>query len=179
MIVAYTLTLSADLFIMVSLSTNLAQNAPFSAVVCGVQGSGKSHTISVLLESMLVPKCTRIGRLDKPLAGLVLHFGEGGASAQPCEAAWIGASQDLSLQLPSVKVFVAQSSLKTMTKVYSALGPSVEVEPLLFTEHELDAEAFLAMMSVGSSDGAPLYIQRVLVSLVFFTMRQESIMYAS
>ncbi|GBE79348.1 hypothetical protein SCP_0205460 [Sparassis crispa] len=81
-------------------------NAPLSAIVCGVQGSGKSHTVSVLLENMLIPRHAPIGNGEKALSGLVLHFGEAGA--------------------------------------------------------ELDAEAFLSMMAVGSSDSAPLYVQTIL-----------------
>jgi hypothetical protein len=64
-------------------------NAPFSALVCGVQvrpqcvcafylhpdrkhsqGSGKSHTTSVLLESVLIQD-DRLGRLPKPLSAIV------------------------------------------------------------------------------------------------------------
>jgi len=63
-------------------------NAPFSALVCGVQvsrhfpslafaayislrqGSGKSHSTSVLLESCLMSD-DRIGTLPEPLSGLV------------------------------------------------------------------------------------------------------------
>lgn len=50
-----------------------------------------------------------------------------------------------------------------MRQVYLPLGNNVEVEPLRFTEEELDAQALLSMMSVGSSASAPLYIQTVLV----------------
>ncbi|KAG1715954.1 hypothetical protein ID866_1243 [Astraeus odoratus] len=137
-------------------------NAPFSAVVCGVQGSGKSHTVSVLLESMFIPQLPSIGALQKPLSGLVLHFGEGGPSARPCEAAWIAASDDPAVKTPQVKVYVSRSSLNTMTSVYSPLGKKVSVEPLLFDKNELDAQAFLSMMAIGSSESAPLYIQGVL-----------------
>ncbi|PIL36894.1 hypothetical protein GSI_00584 [Ganoderma sinense ZZ0214-1] len=63
-------------------------NAPFSALVCGVQGSGKSHTVSVMLENMLYEALPSIGSCKKALSGLVLHFSEGGSGAQPCEAAW-------------------------------------------------------------------------------------------
>lgn len=50
-----------------------------------------------------------------------------------------------------------------MTAVYAPLGNKVTVEPLLFDKNELDAQAFLSMMAVGSSESAPLYIQGVLV----------------
>ncbi|KIJ70249.1 hypothetical protein HYDPIDRAFT_172121 [Hydnomerulius pinastri MD-312] len=137
-------------------------NAPFSAVVCGVQGSGKSHTVSILLESMFIPNLRPIGSLQKPLSGLVLHFGEGGPSARPSEAAWVGTTDIPGVQTPKVKVYVSRSSLNTMTAVYAPLGGKVTVEPLLFQKNELDAQAFLSMMAVGSSESAPLYIQGVL-----------------
>lgn len=44
-------------------------NTPFSTVICGVQGSGKSHTASVLLEGCLISN-QAIGTLPEPLAGL-------------------------------------------------------------------------------------------------------------
>ncbi|KAH7916101.1 hypothetical protein BJ138DRAFT_685652 [Hygrophoropsis aurantiaca] len=137
-------------------------NAPLSAIVCGVQGSGKSHTVSILLENMFIPNLRTIGVLEKPLSGLVLHFGEGGPSARPCEAAWVGVSNMEGLETPKVRVYVSRSALNTMKKVYAPLGDSVTVEPLFFSEEELDAEAFLSMMAVGSSDSAPLYIQGIL-----------------
>ncbi|KAG1874594.1 hypothetical protein DFJ58DRAFT_757835 [Suillus subalutaceus] len=131
-------------------------NAPFSAVVCGVQGSGKSHTVSLLLESMFIPNMRSTGTLQKPLSGLVLHFGEGG------EAAWISSSHFPGVQTPSVKVYVSRSSLNTMRAVYAPLGDGITVEPLFFSQDELDAQAFLSMMAVGSSESAPLYIQGIL-----------------
>ncbi|KAA1119465.1 hypothetical protein PGT21_026435 [Puccinia graminis f. sp. tritici] len=44
-------------------------NTPFSTLICGVQGSGKSHSASVILEGCLIVD-KRIGTLPKPLAGL-------------------------------------------------------------------------------------------------------------
>ncbi|KAI1789043.1 hypothetical protein LXA43DRAFT_602122 [Ganoderma leucocontextum] len=138
-------------------------NAPFSAIVCGVQGSGKSHTVSVLLENMLVSGCDAIGVSHKALSGLVLHFGEGGSTSLPCEAAFIGHGGDIDgVCPPKIKVFVSRSSLARMRRVYSTLGNTVAVEPLQFSENELDAEAILSMMGVGMSDSAPLYMHRVL-----------------
>ncbi|KAH7907128.1 hypothetical protein BJ138DRAFT_1160878 [Hygrophoropsis aurantiaca] len=137
-------------------------NAPFSAVVCGVQGSGKSHTVSVLLENMLITNHAAIGCVEKPLAGLVLHFGEGGPNSRPNEAAWVGISAEAGVEGPPVRVFVSKSSLKTMKAVYAPLGARVTVEPLLFSEEELDAQAFLSMMAISSSESAPLYVQIVL-----------------
>lgn len=53
-----------------------------------------------------------------------------------------------------------------MRTVYAPLGDRVQVEPLLFKKSELDAQAFLSMMAVGSSENAPLYVQIVLVGLL-------------
>src|ERR1700722_14695111 len=113
---------------------------------------------------MLIPDCSRIGSLEKPLCGLVLHFGEGGVSARPNEASWVGRPSVPDIQTPPVQVFVSRSSLNTMRSVYARLGGGVTEEPLLFDEAELDASAFLSMMAVGASESAPLYIQILLVS---------------
>ncbi|KAI0068910.1 hypothetical protein BV25DRAFT_1817835 [Artomyces pyxidatus] len=137
-------------------------NAPLSAVVCGVQGSGKSHTVSVIMESMFISTCTAIGKLEKPLAGLVLHFGETGSSSSPCEAAYLGQSHVPGVNPPPVIVYVSPGSLKRLRKLYAPLGSNVQVRPLYFAESELDASAFLSMMAVSSSENAPLYIQSVL-----------------
>ncbi|KAI9066396.1 hypothetical protein FKP32DRAFT_1645965 [Trametes sanguinea] len=137
-------------------------SAPFSALICGVQGSGKSHTVSVLLESMLVPGYAAIGVCKKPLAGLVLHFSEGGQGALPCEAAWLACPKLDGVSSPTVRVYVSKSSLNTLKKVYAKLGNHVQVRPLAFSHSELDAQAILSMMAVGSSESAPLYMQSIL-----------------
>ncbi|KAI0265149.1 hypothetical protein BC834DRAFT_196378 [Gloeopeniophorella convolvens] len=136
-------------------------NAPFSAVVCGVQGSGKSHTVSVLLESMFIPQFAPLGSLKKPLSGLVLHYGETGASARPCEAAFLGLARP-DVTPPPVRVYVAPSSFKRMQVLYKPLGKNVQVRPLYFSESELDVAAFLSMMAVSTSESVPLYIHTVM-----------------
>ncbi|OJA13273.1 hypothetical protein AZE42_05023 [Rhizopogon vesiculosus] len=110
---------------------------------------------------MLIPKLQEIGSLEQPLAGLVLHFGEG---SRPSEAAWVGVptGRGEGVRSPKVQVFVSKSSLNTMKAIRAPLGKEVEVAPLLFNEAELDAQAFFSMMAIGSSDSAPLYIQIVL-----------------
>jgi hypothetical protein len=114
---------------------------------------------------MLVSKCSHIGTLEKPLCGLVLHFGEGGPSSRPCEASWVGVPSFRGVDTPPVRVYVSRSSLNTMRAVYAPLGRRVIVEPLFFNEAELDAEAFLSMMAVDSSESAPLYVQLILVRI--------------
>ncbi|PCH41312.1 hypothetical protein WOLCODRAFT_151354 [Wolfiporia cocos MD-104 SS10] len=138
-------------------------NAPFSALVCGVQGSGKSHTVSVMLENMLIPNHSPIGSNNHTLSGLVLHFGEGGPYSQPCEAAWLGIRKDQKIKLPRIQIYVSNSSLNTMKAVYNKqVATHISVAPLLFSEAELDAQAFLSMMAIGATDHVPLYMQTVL-----------------
>lgn len=123
-----------------------------------------------MLENMLIPGHYPIGQLSTPLSALVLHFGEGGSLAQPSEAAWISVSKAVSLRVPKIKVYVSKSALKTMTAVYTRLGPNVKVEPLLFSQSELDAQAFLSMMAVGSSGtSAPLYMNSFMVRTLYLT----------
>jgi hypothetical protein len=117
---------------------------------------------------MFVTGCGALGRLVKPLSGLVLHVGETGASSAPCEAAYVSVSVIDNAQPPPVRVYVAPSSLKRMKRVYGHLGNNLEVKPLLFSESELDAAAFLSLMAVNSSDSAPLYMQTVLVRKSIF-----------
>ncbi|KAF8974343.1 hypothetical protein BDZ97DRAFT_1647459 [Flammula alnicola] len=140
----------------------LNTNAPFSAIVCGVQGSGKSHTVSTILENMLISGFSPIGSLAKALCGLVLHYGEGGANSLPSEAAWLSASLSSHVIGPPVRVYVSRASLQTMRTVYERFGDKVTVEPLYFQNSELDAAAILSMMAVGSSESAPLYMQIIL-----------------
>ncbi|KAF9779993.1 hypothetical protein BJ322DRAFT_1023896 [Thelephora terrestris] len=145
----------------------LNTNAPFSAVVCGVQGSGKSHSVSVMLESMMIPGFDAIGCQKKALSGLVLHFGEAGTVTQPCEAAYLGLSRLEGFKTPKIRVYVTPTSLSKMTAVYKRLGPSVEVSSLLLTQSELDAKSFLSLMAVGttSTDRTPLYMKIILMIL--------------
>ena len=112
---------------------------------------------------MFIANYAAIGSLQKPLCGLVLHLGEGGPHSRPSEAAWLSVSSHMGIQPPAVKVYVSPSSLRTMRTVYGAIDSSIIVEPLLLDEEELDAHAFLGMMSVSTSEVPPLYVQTILV----------------
>ncbi|EIN11566.1 hypothetical protein PUNSTDRAFT_131729 [Punctularia strigosozonata HHB-11173 SS5] len=143
-------------------------NSPFSAVICGVQGSGKSHSTSVLLESCLI-KDDRVGTLGAPLSGLLFHFDTaagGGDGVQPCEAAYLASLDPLRGENaipPAVTVLVLPSSLKSMRKVYKGL--SVDVRPLHFAERDISAERLLCMMKVDGDSQMPLYMSKVMAHL--------------
>lgn len=73
--------------------------APSSVFICGSQGSGKSHTLSCLLENFLIP--SQANRLPEPLTGIVFHFDPflSEDRGNPCEAAYLSSH-------PQVKVRV-------------------------------------------------------------------------
>lgn len=126
----------------------------------------------------MIPNDTRLGVLPTPLSGLVLHFGESGAGAQPCEAAYQCVSKDPKVTPPKVVVYVSPSQLKTMSTLYgNAFGNRIKVLPLKIEHDELDSQSILSMMSVSSNGEPPLYVQIILVSpapliiLIYLTER--------
>ena len=141
-------------------------------------GSGKSHTVSTMLENMLISGFSAIGSLTRPLAGLVLHYGTGGINSLPNETAWLSSSISSFVNGPPVCVYVSKACLQTMRTIYEPLGDKVTIEPLLFQNHELDAAAILSMMAVGSAESAPLYMQIILVCHSYITRARFS-MFAS
>ena len=120
---------------------------------------------------MLIPGSVTTGQLRKPLSSLVFHLGETGDNSKPCEAAFLSTALSDGLQVPPVVVYVSPGSLKRMTRLYKAVNSDIRVEPLRFSESELDAAAFLSMMAVGPSDSVPLYMQTILVSWPPFLCR--------
>jgi hypothetical protein len=133
-------------------------DSPFTAVVCGVQGSGKSYTVSTFLENMLIPDARIVGP-KTPITALVCHRNAfaGVDIAQPCEAAYIGVKSDPAVSPPPVVVFVAPGSLNTMKKVYEPLGPNVTVLPFYLTQDELDSKTMFSIMKVDGERGR-LYV---------------------
>ncbi|EUC41624.1 hypothetical protein COCMIDRAFT_40206 [Bipolaris oryzae ATCC 44560] len=69
----------------------LNTDSPWSAFLCGSQGSGKSHTLSCMLENCLLTDkaiLPRVGLNPHPLAGLVFHYDRCQGSGV-CEAAYL------------------------------------------------------------------------------------------
>ncbi|KAF2662936.1 hypothetical protein K491DRAFT_584523 [Lophiostoma macrostomum CBS 122681] len=69
----------------------LNTDTPWSAFLCGSQGSGKSHTLSCMLENCLLTDkqlVRKIGVNPNPLAGLVFHYDSCQGSGV-CEAAYL------------------------------------------------------------------------------------------
>ena len=139
-------------------------NAPWSAFICGSQGSGKSHSLSCMLENCML-KNPLLGELPKPLTALIFHYDSftSSASGQACEAAYL-CSYGL-----EVTVLVAPTNLPFMTELYRNLPglPSdksrLKVEPLILDQKYLNVGRLLTLMSADKSEGPrPLYMQSVL-----------------
>lgn len=89
---------------------------PSSIFICGSQGSGKSHTLSCLLENCLADSDAAI--LPRPLSALLFHYDtfisdDGGS---PCEAAYLA-----SLSGVQVRVVCAPTNIRT-----------IQVSPVLY-----------------------------------------------
>ena len=83
--------------------------APSSIFICGSQGSGKSHTLSCLLENCLSP--SGANKLPKPLSGIVFHYDTfiSDQAGSPCEAAFLASNPDI-----KVRVLCSPTNIRTM-----------------------------------------------------------------
>ncbi|KUJ12771.1 uncharacterized protein LY89DRAFT_592320, partial [Mollisia scopiformis] len=130
-------------------------SAPSSAFICGSQGSGKSHTLSCLLENCLMK--SHISKLDNPLAGLVFHYDSftSDLKGAPCEAAYLSSNPNI-----KVRVFCSPTNLQTIKRTY--LGMNVQIEPLRINQSDLNTKRMLDLMAVSSDDGPmPLYLHAI------------------
>ncbi|MBW0526223.1 hypothetical protein O181_065938 [Austropuccinia psidii MF-1] len=143
-------------------------NTPFSAIICGVQGSGKSHSASVLLEGCLIND-KRIGNLPKPLIGLCLHYDPGQANL-PCEAAYLAIkTNNPQITNPSppkvpVTVLVSPHYIGKMKSVYSKIN-QVKILPFYISQSSLNASRILSLMGFTEGLVMPLYLQRAMTIL--------------
>ena len=155
-------------------------NVPVSVFICGLQGSGKSHTLSCLLGAINPPSPTCyaddmlencliqtpiLGPLRKPLSALVFHFSQytSHVSFRPCEAAFLACP---SRQLPShpcvatVNILVAPSNYHNLQASYAQI-PGVNVQPFRLRPRDLNVSTMLTLMAVDQSQSAPLYIGQI------------------
>lgn len=82
---------------------------PSSTFICGSQGSGKSHTLSCILENCLIKSGAT--ELPRPLTGLVFHYDTfvSDVRGAPCEAAYL--SSDMGVK---VRVLCSPTNLHTI-----------------------------------------------------------------
>jgi hypothetical protein len=143
----------------------LNTNVPFSAFICGVQGSGKSHTTACILENVLIPS-NQLGCLERPLSALVFSYGEfagDGSGFNISEAAFLATPHPRFPSHPSVKrvnVFVSPSNYTRISHLYLRV-PNVTVIRFKLKPHNLDIDIMLTLMNVSESEGQPLYMAAV------------------
>ena len=84
-------------------------SAPSSFFICGSQGSGKSHTLSCLLENALGPGPATT--LPRPLTGIVFHYDTfvSDTGGSPCEAAWLASNKGI-----KVRVLCPPTNVRTL-----------------------------------------------------------------
>ncbi|VUC26181.1 unnamed protein product [Clonostachys rosea] len=128
--------------------------APSSTFICGSQGSGKSHTLSVLLENSLARSVANV--LPRPLTGLLFHKDSfvSETSGAPCEAAYLSSNPDI-----SVRVLCAPSNIVNIRRIYGQL-PNVTVEELRINQSDLNTSRMLGLMAFHArgDGGMPLYL---------------------
>ncbi|KAK4443718.1 hypothetical protein QBC34DRAFT_310525 [Podospora aff. communis PSN243] len=129
-------------------------SAPSSFFICGSQGSGKSHTLSCLLENALAPCEANV--LPRPLTGIVFHYDTfiSDTGGSPCEAAWLSSNKDI-----KVRVLCPPTNIRTMKRMYGRFA-NVTVEELRLNESDLNTKRMLDLMAV-TSGGMPLYLHVV------------------
>lgn len=138
----------------------LDTNAPWSAFICGSQGSGKSYTMSAMIESCLY-RSPAIGKLPKPLAGAVFHNSTV-LMHNICEVAHL-----VSLGV-KVNVLVSRSNLHALSAIYkNAVGAryekSLDIQPLVLQSHHLTAERMHRLMAFQEGETTiPLYMEVIM-----------------
>ncbi|KAK8152203.1 hypothetical protein BKA80DRAFT_228074 [Phyllosticta citrichinensis] len=137
-------------------------NAPFSAFLCGAQGSGKSHTLSCILEGCLLPHVATIGRLAQPLAAIVFHYDAWSSSGDSSNGGGICEAAHLASQGVKVRVLASPSNYWAVERAYreGVKGGKVEVGVLRLSEGDLSAKRMLTLMALDGKDGrVPLYME--------------------
>lgn len=137
-------------------------SAPWSAFICGSQGSGKSHSLACMLENCLVSH-KDLGALPNPLTAVIFHYDPlASVAGQVCEAVYLCSPR------VEVRVLVSPTSYHRMSKLYGNLkgfppGCKVVVEPLILKQQYLNVERLKTFMATDSGEGGlPLYMQSVL-----------------
>lgn len=138
-------------------------NVPFSTFICGVQGSGKSHTTACMLENSLISS-PYLGSLQAPVSALVFSFGEfsnGGLGFDISEATSL-AEPNTTLRGHRVKrvTVLTSPSNPAIKKLYQRM-PNINVIPFKIKAKTLDIGTLLTLMAVSEKSEVPLYMARV------------------
>ncbi|KAI9710431.1 MAG: hypothetical protein M1828_002161 [Chrysothrix sp. TS-e1954] len=137
---------------------------PASIFICGVQGSGKSHTLTCILENWLLPS-TLHGRQTQPCSAMVFHYDINAShdAPRPTEAAFMShAARDFPGHSPvtCVTVFAPPSNYLRLRREYGSI-PGIIVHPFLLKPSKLTISTMLTLMAVQTTSNQPLYISTV------------------
>ncbi|KAF8656483.1 hypothetical protein AX16_002502 [Volvariella volvacea WC 439] len=155
-------------------------NVPFSAVICGLKGSGKIQSTSVLMENCLV-KDWHLGSLPKPLSAIAFHFDSmtEGRQRKPCEAAYLSALNPSCADTatpPIVTVFVPPMCVKEAKGVYAGL-PNVKIKPLYFSPKYTKNKSVTSIVSGDDSHDIPFYVEVILSIIRSITQTMKTFSY--
>ncbi|KAI5781295.1 hypothetical protein EDC01DRAFT_710193 [Geopyxis carbonaria] len=139
-------------------------NHPSSYFVCGLQGSGKSHTTSCIIENHLLAS-PLLGSLAVPCSALVFHYAQftSRATFRPAEVAFLAHPARDHPSAPAatpVNILVSPSNYHGLAAAYSAI-PGINVYPLRLPASALGVSALLSLMSFDTSTTPPLYLGQV------------------
>lgn len=112
--------------------------APSSVFICGSQGSGKSHTLSCLLENCLIPTSANV--LPRPLTGIVFHYDTfvSDSGGSPCEAAYLSSKRGIKVRVLCAPTNVRQIEVSHSYQPSEHLGNTYEFEANLRRSRECD-----------------------------------------
>jgi hypothetical protein len=141
----------------------LNTNVPLSTFICGVQGSGKSHTTSCILENAVIPSL-HLGQLERPVSTLVFSYGEwssGGAGFNISEATYLATPSKVfpGHQVKRITVLTSPSNL-AIKRLYQR-HPNVRIIPFRLKAKTLDIGALRTLMAVDEKSSVPLYMAKV------------------
>lgn len=137
-------------------------NAPLSTFICGVQGSGKSHTTSCILENAIIPSA-HLGQLESPVSTLVFNYGEwssGGAGFNISEATFLSKANARfpGHQAKRITVLVSPSN-QAIKRLYAF--KNVRIIPFRLSAKTLDIGALRTLMAIDDKAAMPLYMAKV------------------
>ncbi len=131
---------------------------PFTAVLTGVQGSGKSYSSMCLLENLLIHAPPMCGGHSQPT--LVLHYDR--SRNTYCEAVSLALeSRFAGVTMPRVTVLVSPDNYLERSQHHYA-GLDIDIQPLLFAFDEIDAHDLNVLMGLQDAGRKPLYAAGVM-----------------
>ncbi|GAB1737742.1 hypothetical protein NU219Hw_g2152t1 [Hortaea werneckii] len=149
-------------------------DAPNSTFLCGSQGSGKSYTLSCLLENCLM-KDARYGLLKTPVAGVVFNY-DSDLSNVTAETA------SLCSRGIKVRVLVSPSNYVALGKAYKSIRgaeKNLSVEKLLLGDADLNLSRMKRLMAFSDEEqDVPLYMEVMMEELRQMTMSQRPFTFA-